>query len=249
MENNPFNLLGKKILVTGASSGIGKSVAIECSKMGADLTITGRCAERTNETFGELRGNNNKVIITDINEKGGISKIVDSIESIDGIVHCAGITKYLPFEFATGPDMEAVMRTNFFSPYELTRCLVEKNKVGKSGSVVFISSISGVLCSARASSIYSSSKGALNGAIKGIALDLAGKGIRVNSINPGVIETSIFSDGILTEEQLENDMKKYPLKRFGKPEEVAYAVIYLLSDASSWVTGSNMIIDGGFTLL
>ena len=81
-----------------------------------------------------------------------------------------------------------------------------------------------------------------------MALDFASKGIRVNSVNPGVVETNIFDEGVITEEQLEENKKQYPLKRFGKPEEIAFAVIYLLSDASSWVTGTNLVIDGGFTL-
>lgn len=249
MENNPFNLSGKNILVTGASSGIGASVAVECSKMGANLIITGRDLTRTKQTFDKLHGDQNSFIIADINEESGITQIVNFIDPIDGIVHCAGITKYLPFEYATKPEIELIMNTNFFSPYELTRRIVEKKKLCKHSSVVFVSSISGVMCSTVASSMYSSSKGALNGAIKGIALDLANRGIRINSVNPGVIETSIFSDGTITEEQLENDKKRYPLKRYGKPEDVSYAVIYLLSDASAWVTGSNIVIDGGFTLL
>ena len=100
-----------------------------------------------------------------------------------------------------------------------------------------------------AGSLYSASKGAVNGIVKGMAIELAAKQIRVNSVNPGMIETYIFSAGIISEEQLNEDKKKYPLKRYGKPEEVAYAVIYLLSEASSWTTGSNILIDGGYTLL
>jgi NAD(P)-dependent dehydrogenase (short-subunit alcohol dehydrogenase family) len=126
---------------------------------------------------------------------------------------------------------------------------VKSKKIGKGSSIVFISSVSGVYCSAVASSIYSASKGAVNGLVKGIALDLASKGIRVNSVNPGMIDTDIFSGSAITQDQLDEDMKRYPLGRYGKPEEVAYAVIYLLSDASSWTTGSNLLIDGGYTLL
>ena len=115
--------------------------------------------------------------------------------------------------------------------------------------MVFLSSVSGVYCSAVAASIYSASKGAVNGLVKGVALDLAPKGIRVNSVNPGMIDTNIFSGSAITEEQLGEDVMRYPLGRYGKPHEVAYAVVYLLSDASSWTTGSNILIDGGYTLL
>ena len=141
------------------------------------------------------------------------------------------------------------MNVNFFAPTELTRLLVKSKKISKNGSIVFISSVSGVYCSAVASSIYSSSKGAVNGLVKGVALDLAPRGIRVNSVNPGMIDTDIFSDSAITQDQLNEDVKRYPLGRYGKPEEVAYAVIYLLSDASTWTTGSNILIDGGYTLI
>jgi NAD(P)-dependent dehydrogenase (short-subunit alcohol dehydrogenase family) len=127
--------------------------------------------------------------------------------------------------------------------------LIQEKKLNKKASVVFTSSISGVFCSSVGGSLYSASKGAINGYMKGLALDLANRGIRVNSVNPGVIETNIFSEDTITSEQLAEDVKRYPLKRFGKPEEVAYSVVYLLSDASEWVTGSNLLIDGGYTLL
>jgi NAD(P)-dependent dehydrogenase (short-subunit alcohol dehydrogenase family) len=147
------------------------------------------------------------------------------------------------------PCFEEVMNVNFFAPTELTRLLVKTKKIRKGASIVFISSVSGVYCSAVASAIYSSSKGAVNGLVKGVALDLAPKGIRVNSVNPGMIDTDIFTGSAITDEQLKTDMLSYPLGRYGKPEEVAFAVIYLLSDATTWITGSNLLIDGGYTLL
>jgi NAD(P)-dependent dehydrogenase (short-subunit alcohol dehydrogenase family) len=245
---NPFSLSGKTILVTGASSGIGKATAIECSKLGANVIITGRSRERLNETFSELESEGHTQVIADLCETNSLQKLVSEIKSIDGIVHSAGITKNIPFQFATIDKLSEVMNLNFFAPTELTRLLVKSKKINKGGSIVFISSVSGVLCSAPASSIYSASKGALNGLIKGIALDLAPRGIRVNSVIPGVVETNIFEDGVISEEQLEENKRMYPLKRFGKPNEIAHGVIYLLSDASAWVTGSNLLIDGGLTL-
>jgi NAD(P)-dependent dehydrogenase (short-subunit alcohol dehydrogenase family) len=141
------------------------------------------------------------------------------------------------------------MNVNFEAPVWLTQSLLKQKKVEKSASIIFISSISGVLCSYVAGSAYSASKGAVNGIVKALAIELAAKGIRVNSVNPGMIKTNILESGAITEEQLQEDIHKYPLKRYGNPEEVAYAVIYLLSDASQWVTGSNLVIDGGYTLL
>ncbi|MDD4500248.1 MAG: SDR family NAD(P)-dependent oxidoreductase [Bacteroidales bacterium] len=247
--HNPFTLEGKKILVTGASSGIGKAIAIESSKMGANVIITGRNEKRLRDTFSKLEGSGHGLIVADLSIKEEIERLHKELPVIAGLVNCAGLTKVVPFSFATRDSFEDVMNVNFFAPTELTRLMVKSKKIGKGGSVVFISSVSGVYCSAVASSIYSSSKGAINGLVKGVALDLAPKGIRVNSVNPGMIDTDIFSGSAITEEQLKEDMKRYPLGRYGKPEEVANAVIYLLSDAASWTTGSNLLIDGGYTLL
>lgn len=247
--HNPFSLQSKTILVTGASSGIGKSIAIECSKMGANVIISGRNEERLRKTISLLESGHSNYIIADLSNKEDIDKLSRQLPKISGLVNCAGFTKVLPFQFATRDNFEEVLDVNFFAPTELTRLLVKSKKMGKGASIVFISSVSGVYCSAIASSIYSSSKGAINGLIKGMALDLAAKNIRVNSVNPGMIDTDIFADSTITQEQLKEDIKRYPLGRYGRPQEIAYAVIYLLSDASSWTTGSNILIDGGYTLL
>ena len=246
---NPFSLENKTILVTGASSGIGKAIAIECSKMRASVIITGRNETRLQETHSLLEGYQPDYIVADLSVNEDVVRVSKELSTLNGLVNCAGLTKVAPFPFATRDSFEEVMNVNFFAPTELTRLLVKSKKIGKGSSIVFISSVSGVYCSAVASSIYSASKGAVNGLVKGIALDLASKGIRVNSVNPGMIDTDIFSGSAITQDQLDEDMKRYPLGRYGKPEEVAYAVIYLLSDASSWTTGSNLLIDGGYTLL
>lgn len=247
--SNPFSLLGKAILVTGASSGIGKSIAIECSKSGAQLIITGRNPERLAKTFAELHGENHRQIIADLSVDEGIIELVSLIPKLDGIVHVAGIVKPKPFSFLNRLDLDEIMNINFYGPALLTNAIIRKKCIVKSGSIVFISSISGVSCSFIGGSAYSASKGALNGIIKGMALDLAAKQIRVNSIIPGMIDTGIFDGSAISEQDLIEDRKRYPLGRYGKPEDVAFAAIYLLSDASSWVTGSNLLIDGGFTLI
>lgn len=245
---NPFTLEGKTILVTGASSGIGKAIAIACSKMGATLVINGRNAQRLQATFLALEGGNHKQFIGDVTQTETIHAMFEEMPVLQGVVHCAGISKSLPFAFADSDKMEEVMAVNFFAPAELTRMLLKTKKIEKGSSIVFISSVSGVWCAAPGGAMYSASKGAINGLVKGLALDVAPKNIRVNCVNPGVIETHIFDEGVISAEQLEENKKQYPLKRFGTPEEVAYAVIYLLSDASAWVTGSNLLIDGGLTL-
>lgn len=249
MDYNPFTLIGKTVFITGASSGIGRATAIECSKLGAKVIISGRNEERLKETYSSLTGEGHMHFIADVNDIKNILDFFDTVPSLDGIVHCAGFSKTIPFQYVKEEDLISIMRVNFMSPTLITQTFIKNNKIRKGGSIVFISSISGVYCSSVGGGIYSATKGALNGFIKAIAIELANKAIRVNSVCPGMIETNIYNTGIITEEQLKEDVKKYPLKRFGQPKEVAHAVIYLLSDASGWVTGSNLLIDGGYTLL
>jgi NAD(P)-dependent dehydrogenase (short-subunit alcohol dehydrogenase family) len=246
---NPFSLKGKTVFVTGASSGIGKAVAIEVSKMGATVYINGRNKERLNDTFIHLETGDHVQIVTELSTEKGINSVVDALPLLDGIVHCAGISKPQLFQYSGQELMNEVMGINFNSPAVLSQELLKNKKIRKGASIVFISSISGVYCSSLGSSVYSASKGAINGLVKGMALDLAPKLIRVNTVNPGMIDTNIFEAGAITHDQLKEDINRYPLKRYGKPEEVAFLTIYLLSDASQWVTGSCMVIDGGYTLL
>lgn len=248
-NKNPFSINCKHILVTGASSGIGRSIAIECAKLGANVIITGRNEQRLKETLTLLEGDGHSLIIADLLTSLDIDTIVSKLSILDGIVNCAGLTRLSPFTFITRKVLNEVFEVNFFAPVELTRILLKKKKLSKNASIVFLSSVSGVYCSAVASSAYSASKGAINGIVKGMALDLAPKGIRVNCVNPGAINTPFFENSGVTAEDLKNDITRYPLGRYGLPEEVAYATIYLLSDASSWVTGTNFLIDGGYTLL
>lgn len=246
---NPFSLEGKIILVTGASSGIGRSVAVECSRAGASLVITGRNDERLSETFNTLSGTGHRKIIANLQEQTELEHLAYSLPSLNGIVHSAGIVKTIPFQFISRDKLASVFETNFFAPALLSQLLIISKKIIRDSSIVFISSISGTFCASPGNSMYSASKGAINGLVKNMALDLAHKRIRVNSIIPGMIDTGLLKEDIITSEQLEEDVKRYPLKRYGKPEEVAWAAIYLLSDASKWITGSSLLIDGGFTLL
>ena len=245
---NPFTLEGKTILVTGASSGIGRAIAIESSKMGANVIITGRNEERLKKTYYLLKGSGHGLIVADLSVKEDIERLHKELPVIDGLVNCAGLTIPKPFKFLSENDFKSVIGVNFEAPFILTKNIVKSKKISKGGSIVFISSISGVKVSYVAGSIYSASKGAINGLCKGLAVELA-PNIRVNTVIPGMIDTNILSGGEITDKQLEDDIQRYPLKRYGKPEEVAFAVIYLLSDAATWITGSNLLIDGGYTLL
>ena len=168
---------------------------------------------------------------------------------IDWVVHCAGLVKTMLFPFIDMESLSSVMNVNFTAHALLSAQLVKRKKLTKNSSFVFISSISGNVCVGGGNSIYSASKAATNGLMKNMALDLSAKGIRVNSVCPGMVDTDFFDNNMISAEQLAEDRKRYPLKRYGKPEEIAWAVIYLLSDASKWITGSSLLIDGGYTLV
>lgn len=246
MSYNPFSLEGKTILITGASSGIGRATAVECSKMGAQLFLTGRNEQRLIETMELLDGKGHSYIPADLTDDNDMQHLIASLPPLDGLVNNAGIQKYMPTQFITEEDLLRILKTNTIAPILLTRTLVKKKKMKNPSSVVFTSSIAGNFKCSPGNAMYSTSKGAISGFMRNSAIDLAAKGIRCNAVNPGMIVTPIMTENsALTEDQWEENRKLYPLKRFGKPEDVAFAIIYLLSDASSWVTGSSLIIDGG----
>lgn len=247
MSYNPFTLEGKTVLVTGASSGIGRSTAIECSKMGATVILTARNEERLQETLSQMEGDGHQYIVADLLQTEDLERIVATVSALDGVVLCAGKGLTLPFNFSSRDKFDSIFEVNFFSPVELLRLLNKKKKIATGGSVVMMDSIGGVKRFAVGNSIYGASKAALKAMVNFCAVELATRKIRVNGVCPGMVETPLIRQGTLTEEQLKMDMDKYPLKRYGTPEEVAYGVIYLLSDASAWVTGHSLIIDGGIT--
>lgn len=246
--NNPFSLEGKTILVTGASSGIGRATAIACSQMGAVVVVTGRNESRLQETLDALEGSGHQMIVADITNDDQIDYLVDQIPAINGLVNNAGITETCPTQFVKRDKLNHVLEVNTIAPILLTQRILKKKKLGKGGSIVITCSISGTSVCGGGNVLYSASKGAIHGFMKNAALDLAHKGIRVNDVCPGMIDTHILDAGTISEEQLDIEAQRYPMKRFGKPEEVAYGIIYLLSDASSFVTGASIVIDGGFTL-
>ena len=245
---NPFSLVGKTILVTGASSGIGRATAVACSQMGAKLVITARNETRLNETFSMLMGEDHLQICADLTNPDSLDKLVEGLPKLDGLVNNAGIAKPLVLQLTDAEDVNEIMQINAFGPIHLTRLVLQHKKLNKGASLIYISSVNGNNCAYIGSSIYAASKTALTGFMKGVALELAPRGIRANCINPGMIGTELLKDGSIGQEELEADRLKYPLKRYGKPEDVAYAAVYLLSDATQWITGSSLLIDGGYTL-
>lgn len=247
---NPFSLQDKTILVTGASSGIGRATAIECSKLGATLVLAGRNQERLEEVLNMLEGQERKHLffVADLALPSDLSALVEQLPQLDGCVNNAGIGKTLPIQFFSWEDLEQIFQLNSFAPIMLTKELVRRKKLKKSSSIVFTLSIAGNYNILPGNAIYGSAKTSLAAFVKYGALELAGKGIRCNAVSPGMVNTPLIEKQVYSEEDKQKDMALYPLKRYGEPEEVAHAIIYLLSDASSWVTGTNIVIDGGRSL-
>ena len=248
MSYNPFSLINKTVLVTGASSGIGRATAIECSKMGAKVIITARNEGKLKETLSLLEGDGHQMIIADLSKADEIDNLVAQLPEINGLVNNAGKTITLPCKFITEEKLDDIVSVNMTAPILLFSKLLKKKKLVNGSSVVFTSSIGGTFIANMGNGMYGATKGALSAFVKIAALENASKNIRVNAVCPGMINTNLFDSGVINEEQLAEDMKRYPLGRYGKPEEVAWAMIYLLSDASSFVTGSNLVIDGGYTI-
>ncbi len=252
MENyNPFSLKNKTILITGASSGIGRATAIECSMLGANVIITARNEERLHETLSMLdisERQQHQLILADLTESDEIDKIANNISLLDGFVNNAGVGMSKPIQFIKEGDLKEIFSINTYAPVLLTQKILKKKKINKGASIVFTSSIGGNFTVTAGRALYGMTKGAIHNFMKYCALELASRQIRCNSVNPGMIETPLISSGTLSSEDIKIDMEKYPLKRYGKPQEVAHAITYLLSDAASWVTGHALVIDGGLTL-
>lgn len=244
MSYNPFSLEGKTVLVTGASSGIGQATAIECAKMGAKVVVTGRNAERLQETFDQLEGQGHVQIIADLDNVEDIDRLVAECPGLDGLVNNAGRGCSKPVNFLKTDDLQGVFQTNVYGVALLTKTLLKKKKIAKNASIVFTSSISAYM-TAPGLSVYAASKAAISAYMRTCALELAPKGIRSNAVLPGMVETKLINSGTYTDEDKQADLAFYPLGRYGCPNDIAFGIIYLLSDASAWVTGTEMIIDGG----
>lgn len=245
---NPFSLEGKTILVTGASSGIGRGIAIACSKMGASVIVNGRNEERLNETLLQMSGENNQKAVTDLSNLGNVSSMVSALPKLDGVVHCAGIGQRVLCKQLQESDLDNMMNVNFKAPVMLQTELLKQKKINKAASIVFIASIAAESPTI-GNAMYCASKGAIISYANCLSIELAPRLIRVNCISPAMVWTDLIFKGGITEEELKEDEKRYPLKRYGTPEDIANLSIYLLSDASSWMTGSNIKLTGGVSKL
>lgn len=245
LSYNPFSLQNKTVLITGASSGIGRATAIECSRMGARVCLWGRNEQRLEETFSLLDGEGHSFHVVDITNEEEVVRIVDQLPLLDGCVNNAGITKLQMTQFIVKSDFQNIIDTNLIASVIITRQLLKKKKIKSGGSIVFTSSVAGNFRASVGNGMYAASKAALSAFMRNVAIELAPRNIRCNSVNPAMVHTNILSVDFEKDEQAKIDMQTYPLKRYGKPEEIAYAIVYLLSDASAWTTGASLVIDGG----
>ena len=203
------------------------------------------------ETLAMLAGNNHQILVSDLSKQDDLQNMVDTLPEIQGWVNSAGIPKVNPIKYFDRKDVEEIFNVNIVSTMLLLSMLVKKKKLKRGSSVVFISAVTGAFVGSKGDTSYCATKGAVNGFMKGAALELASQGIRINSINPGLVPTNILNlaNTIAGEEHhTEIMLERYPLKRLGTPEDIGNGAVYLLSDASSWVTGTNLVIDGGYLL-
>lgn len=248
---NPFTLKGKTILVTGAGGGIGRATAMSCSKMGATLVVTDINAETLAETLSLLESDgdrNHQMFTADLTNEEALDKMVAEMPQLDGIVCNAGISKVLPIQFLNAEDMNRIMAINAFAPMYMTQRLYKKKRINKGGSIVYTVSISGVSMVSMGGVMYAVSKNALDAFMRNAALEFAARNIRVNSVNPSRVKTGLIQNSVYSEEEVAKDLQTYPLKRYAEPEEIANSILFLLSDASSYITGHALIVDGGKTL-
>lgn len=243
---NPFTLEGKTVLVTGAAGGIGRATSLECAKLGARLVLTDINEAGLQETLSMLEGTGHELKVVDLTSQEALDALVAELPMLDGFVSNAGVTKPTPVKFIDKADLERIMSINTFAPIYLTQRLLKRKKFNAGASLVFTISVGGVYTTAPGNAMYGASKGALQVFMRNVALEGAPR-IRCNSVNPGMVNTNLAGRSYSDEDKAK-DMETYPMKRYGEPLDVALAIVYLLSDASSWVTGHSLIIDGGKTL-
>ena len=243
-KDDVFSLCGKTVLVTGASSGIGRQAAVSCAERGAAVVVTARREEALRETLGALPGEGHQLICADLTRAEDLDALVSRLPALDGVVHCAGVSTRMPCKLITEEHIRQVMDINFTAQVLLQTALLKKRKLANGASVVFIASRAAAYPSP-GNAIYSASKGALISYAKCLGLELSGRGIRVNCICPGMVWTELIKGQGIDEAELREAERKYPLKRFGTPADIANLIVYLLSDASAWMTGSSLDLSGG----
>ena len=248
MKNNPFSLEGKTILVTGSSSNIGRKIAVRCSEMGAKIIVAARDEERMKATVAALEGEGHQYIGVDLSNAASIAALAGALPVLDGVVMCAARFDSTPVKNIKRETVQAMFETNTFANFDLMQKLLKTKKVAKGGSIVFISSVASMR-PYKGNSLYSATKGAINSFSKVLATELGAKQIRVNCIHPGIVPRDEgVREGSLTVEQQRAEMERFPLG-MGETDDIAYASVYLLSDVAKWITGIDLIVDGGQSLI
>lgn len=247
---NPFALEGKTILITGGAGGIGSAAARACVAMGARVVLTDIREDALKSVIESLPapscGGENLYFTADLTNPEELDALVAFCPSLDGLVCNAGVMKLTLTQFITEEELTRIQKINLNAPILLTRSLLKKKKIGRGGSIVFTASAAGIYRVSIGNAIYATTKCGIDAFMRTVALEFGPKGIRCNSVNPGMVETALI--GSFTEEEKERERQNYPLRRFAQPEDISNGIVYLLSDASSFVTGTALKIDGGMTL-
>lgn len=243
---NPFDLTGKTILITGASSGLGRQCAVTASEQGAKIFITGRNKERLQETFGKLSGTGHQLFLADLTVQEDITSLVGRLPELNGVVYSTGISDLAPARFIKQQEIDKTFSISYNASVLLTSELLAKKKLVKNAcSLVFISTIS-TKYPFVGGTMYISAKAALESYAKVLALELAPKGIRSNSISPAFVKTPMLDN--TAEKYSDEAVRKIEAQQLlglGEPEDVANVVAFFLSDAARWITASNLILGGG----
>lgn len=250
VQYNPFSLEDKTILITGGAGGIGSAAARTCIKLGARVILTDIRQDALTATLSSLPESQttepNLCFTADLTEADQLAALVDFCPVLDGVVCNAGVMKLTLTQFITEEELTRIQKINLNAPILLTRSLLKKKKVKKGGSIVFTASAAGVFRVSPGNGIYATTKCGIDAFMRTVAIEFGPRGIRCNSVNPGMVETALI--GSFTEEQKEKEKQNYPLRRFAQPDDIANGIAYLLSDAASFVTGTALKIDGGMTL-
>lgn len=245
---NPFSLEGKTILVTGASSNIGRQIAVKCSEMGAKVIATARNEERLKETLDKMIGEGHQIVQSDFSDVEQIPVLVGQLPELDGIVMCAAVFRTTPIRNNRRKYTEEMFKTNTFANIDLIQLLLKNRKIKDGGSILFISSVAAYRPYA-GNALYSATKGAINSFCQVLAIEQSNRKIRANCVSPGIVQSDMeVKDWAVTQEDLDKEEARFPLG-FGHTEDIAYAAVYMMSDASKWVTGTNMIVDGGQSII
>ena len=241
----PFSLIDKTILITGASSGIGRQAAILISQAGGSVWITGRDEERLKETFSLLAAGDHHLKVADLTLEEELDGLISCLPNLNGMVHCAGIVSPLPVKFIMQEHISQMFSINYYVPVNLTSKLLRKKKVLDRSSILFMSTIA-TKNPYFGGALYSGSKAALEAYSRTLALELVGRGIRSNCLMAGLVDTPMIagpSEDVMQKEAMDRYLKRYPLG-VGEPEDVASAILYFLSDASKWISGTTLILGG-----